>query len=88
MPEMFNRILRAFGANRVQIERWQENHIVNLIEFRIVNFGDFVLVEHDSSYRVEEWRKDLSGWDGRTSNSRWLTAIAGGMKRDDEGRPA
>ena len=81
MPEMFQRILRAFGANRIEIERWHDCYV----EFNIVNWGEFVLLEHNTSYRVEEWRKDLAEWDGRTPNARWLTAIADGKKRDDEG---
>lgn len=81
MPEMFQRILRALGANRIEIERWHEFYI----EFHIVNYGEFILIEHNTSYRVEEWRKDLAGWDGRTQNAQWLTAIADGKKRDEEG---
>ena len=79
MPEMFNRILRAFGANRIAVTSTSEQYI----EFSVIGWSDFILLEDSEGHRVKEAHKDNT-----TPNAKWLTAIAGGMKRDDDGRVA
>ena len=77
MPEMMQRIIRAFGANRIELTTVNET----FVEFTITGWSDFIIESHS----VGEWRPNPNRYDHDTANAKWLTAIAQGKKRDDEG---
>lgn len=71
----FNRILKRFGANRIEV-----NELSNLyVDFSIAGSGRFVVYGNRVSQIIEENHYD-------TPTSEWLTAISVGAIRDDEGR--
>lgn len=80
MTDQFNRILRAFGANRVKLEDISEGHI----SFEVAGWATFRL-RQDGSIK-ERYEKARYGGYEETARSRWLHAISLGKKRDEEGR--
>lgn len=75
MIEQFNRILKAFGSNRIEL--WEVDD--SYIQFRIVGWGVFCVWEDDVLY---EW---IDSDYQVTENSRWLHAISQGKVRNDAG---
>lgn len=79
MIEQFNRILRAFGANRVRIEDVNGGYII----FELVGLSAFRLNQDGKILeRIEQAR--YGGWE-ITDRSRWLQAISEGKVRNDAG---
>lgn len=75
MTEQFNRILQAFGANRVKLTEVDRD----FIQFELLNYGMFCIWENGG---FGEWLNDDYC---ETANSRWLHAISLGKKRGEEG---
>ncbi len=74
MVENFNRILQAFGANRIKLLEVYDR----IIKFKIDNFGVFMIGPGGA---VSEW---VDGFE-KTARSRWIEAIGEGKTRNDAG---
>lgn len=74
MAEQYNRIVKAFGANRVRLIGIK----YGLWNFSIDGWAEFLLDD-----------RGLTEWVGSaritTNRSQWLEAVSLGKKRDDEG---
>jgi hypothetical protein len=77
MVEQFNRILQAFGSNRVRLISLQH------LTFEIVGWGVFAILPNTS---IVERMKD--GGFLPTANSMWLQSVSLGRKRNDAGEVA
>jgi hypothetical protein len=74
MIEAFNRILRAFGANRIQLTEVNNGYI----QFKLGILGCFLLVTRDQcEAEVLEWNQDSEEYQP-TKRSKWLQAIGEG----------
>lgn len=78
MIAQFNRILKAFGANRVELQEVDRTHI----KFEIIGWSKFTIF---MGGEVVERGVEGTIW-SKTKRSRWLHAISLGKKRDEEGR--
>jgi hypothetical protein len=75
MIEQFNRILQAFGSNRVRLISQE------YLSFEILGWGTFAILSNGSI--VERCEEKYSP----TANSMWLQSVSLGNLRNDAGEP-
>jgi len=75
MIEAFNRIMKAFGANRIEMDEADNSYI----QFTISNWGSFIVT---TDGEIQEWIADDYEF---TARSKWLYGIGQGKTRNDVG---
>lgn len=79
MVEQFNRILQAFGSNRVRLVKAG----ASVIELEIVGWSRFCIFESGGS--IAEVSGDGLSLSQHTARARWLKGLSQGKQRNDAG---